>query len=53
MTRVDKIKEWLRAHPFIEAALWFIAVLMCIALLVWFYACSGFGDPPEFVYEQF
>ena len=39
--------------PNIEAFLWFVAATMCIVILVWFLIFSGYGDPPEFVYEQF
>lgn len=50
---VETVRSWLKGHPNIEAILWFIGALACIAILVWFLGFSGFGDPPEFVYEQF
>ncbi|MBB3171223.1 hypothetical protein [Parvibacter caecicola] len=48
-----KALSWLRRHPVIEALLWFVGAFACIAVLVWFFGFSGFGNPPEFVYEQF
>lgn len=54
---IAKIGEWLcvffAEHPAIEAALWFVGAAACIALLVWFLLFSGYGAPPEFIYEQF
>lgn len=56
-TRTEEFKEraltWLADHPKAEGALWFLAALACIAILVWFLGFSDFGAPPEFVYEQF
>ena len=49
----DKVTAWLRSHPLIDGRAWGLAVVACVALLVWFYGFSGFGAPPEFVYEQF
>ena len=46
-------RQWLTQHPTIEAILWFLGSLTCIAILVWFLGLSGFGSTPEFVYEQF
>lgn len=48
-----RLSEWIKERPNLEAILWFIVALGCIALLVWFLAFSGFDNPPEFVYEQF
>lgn len=53
MSFKQRLVEWLERHPNLEAFLWFAVALGCIALLVWFLGFSGFGDPPEFVYEQF
>lgn len=50
---LEDVRQWLAQHPAIEAVLWFMAALACIAVLVWFLGFSGFGNPPEFVYEQF
>ena len=36
-----------------SALLWFVTAVACIAILVWFLLFSGYGNPPEFVYEQF
>ncbi|WP_251231207.1 hypothetical protein [Adlercreutzia aquisgranensis] len=49
----EKIRSWLRRHPLMDGLAWGLAVVACVALLVWFYGFSGFGAPPEFVYEQF
>ena len=49
----DKVTAWLHSHPLIDGLAWGLAVVACVALLVWFYGFSGFGAPPEFVYEQF
>lgn len=53
MKWLEKAKSWLSEHPNAEAALWFLAAIACIVILVWFLAFSGYGEPPEFVYEQF
>ena len=52
MSLIDRIQVWLKRHPNIEAALWFVAALACIVILAWFLALSGFGEPPGFVCEQ-
>lgn len=49
----ESARQWLAQHPTIEAILWFLAAAACIAILIWFLGFSGFGAPPEFVYEQF
>ncbi len=53
MKWLGKIQIWLSQHPTSEALLWFAAAVACIAVLVWFLLFSGYGNPPEFVYEQF
>ena len=50
---MERALTWLADHPKAEGALWFLAALACIAILVWFLGFSDFGAPPEFVYEQF
>ena len=53
MNWLERIQYWLSEHSTVEAFLWFVVALACIAILVWFLFFSGYGDPPEFVYEQF
>ncbi|WP_304855730.1 hypothetical protein [Adlercreutzia caecimuris] len=53
MKFLEKVRCWLGKHPNAEAFLWFVFAAACIAILVWFLLFSGYGDPPEFVYEQF
>ena len=53
MKLLERMQCWLGEHPNVEAFLWFVAAVACIAILVWFFLFSGYGDPPEFVYEQF
>ncbi|WP_172623320.1 hypothetical protein [Arabiibacter massiliensis] len=53
MKLIESLKAWVRAHPNVEALLWFLGAIACIAILVWFFLLSGYGEPPEFVYEQF
>lgn len=53
MKWLECAQAWLAEHPNIEALLWFVVAVACIAILVWFLMLSGYGDPPEFVYEQF
>lgn len=49
----EGMHQLLAQHPTIEAILWFLTALACVVILVWFLGFSGFGGPPEFVYEQF
>ena len=53
MKLIEGVKEWVQQRPNVEALLWFVGALACIAILVWFFLFSGYGEPPEFVYEQF
>ena len=53
MKLLERMQCWLGEHPNVEAFLWFVAAVACIAILVWFFLFSGYSDPPEFVYEQF
>lgn len=53
MKWLEKAQTWLSQHPTAEALLWFVTAAACIAILVWFLLFSGYGNPPEFVYEQF
>lgn len=53
MKWLEKAKSWLSEHSNVEALLWFLTAIACIAILAWFLILSGYDDPPEFVYEQF
>lgn len=53
MKLLEKAQSWLLQYPTAEALLWFVTAAACIAILVWFLLFSGYGNPPEFVYEQF
>lgn len=45
--------ETVLANPFLEFLCFFLAAMICIGILVWFFAFSGYGSLPEFVYSQF
>lgn len=47
------VAEWIRSRSGIEAVLWFFGAVACLSILAWFFLFSGYGEPPEFVYEQF
>ena len=53
MKWLERMQCWLGERPNVEAFLWFVVAVACIAILVWLLLFSGYGDPPEFVYEQF
>lgn len=54
ISRIEKaVREWLSEHPVFDGVLWGLAVVVCVAILVWFFNFTEFGAPPEFVYEQF
>lgn len=53
MKWLERAQAWFAEHPNVEALLWFVVAVACIAILAWFLMFSGYGDPPEFVYEQF
>lgn len=50
---IDSVEEYIKARPWLEAALYFFASLTLAGILVWYFLYSGFGAPPEFVYNQF
>lgn len=54
---ISEIEERLRSlianYPVFESLLWFTGATACVALLVWFLLFSGYGAPPEFIYDQF
>lgn len=49
--KCEEIKD---EHPKLSLLLvWWLMPLICCMMLIWFAFFSGFGDPPEFVYNQF
>lgn len=48
-----KLRTHIAAHPGLEMLAWFLGAAGCIALLAWFLLFSGYGAPPEFIYDQF
>lgn len=41
------------SNPVLEFICYFFAAVVCVGFLVWFFVFSGYGAPPEFVYNQF
>ena len=50
---LEQVRAFVETHPAVEVVVWFLGAVACIALLVWFLLFSGYGAPPEFIYDQF
>lgn len=50
---IEALKRTFFSNTWLGAAMWFVAAVGLLSILVWFLVYSGFGAPAAPVYENF